>query len=454
MTGGPSFMSAKENIIFFFSDQQRFDTLGCNGQPLDITPNLDNFAKEGVNFTSCFTPQPVCGPARSVLQSGLYPTQTGCFTNRISLPLDTKTLANHLTDAGYNVAYVGKWHLASDKDKNDYRTSSVPPERRGGYNDYWMVADMLEFTSHGYGGYVYDKDGNKVEFDGYRCDCITDLALNYIRDYKDEKPFFLMISHIEPHHQNDRFCYEGPSGSKEKFKDFVRPEDLEEGKGDWQEHYPDYLGCCQSLDYNFGRVVQTLKEKGIYDDTMLIYTSDHGNHFRTLAYEKSPNGGTDDYKRTSFENTIHIPLLIKGRAFMGGKVESKLVSLIDLPKTIMVAAGCDIEEWVQGDALQNMSNDPNWKQEVYVQISESYVGRVVRTNRYKYVVHAPGLNPWETLTTDVWQEKYLFDLEQDPLEKQNLLNHPDFTEIKEDMKARLIRCAQIAGENIVSILPA
>lgn len=444
----------RENIVLFFSDQQRFDTLGCNGQPLDITPNLDQIAKEGVNFTHCYTPQPVCGPARSVLQTGLYPTQTGCFTNRISLPLNIKTLANHLTEAGYNVAYVGKWHLASDKDKNDYRTKPVPPERRGGYNDYWMVSDMLEFTSHGYGGYVYDKDGNKVEFEGYRCDCITDFALDYIRNYDDDKPFFIMISHLEPHHQNDRNRYEGPTGSKEKFADFVKPDDLDYGKGDWEEQYPDYLGCCHSLDYNFGRVVGVLKDKGIYDNTMLIYTSDHGNHFRTLSSEKSPNGGTDDYKRTSFENTIRVPLIIKGKSFSGGKVEDKLVSLIDLPKTIMTAAGCEIEDWVQGDALQNITTDPHWKEEVYVQISESYVGRVVRTKRYKYVIHAPELNPWETMTTDVWHEKYLFDLEKDPLEKHNLINHPDYAEIKEDLKARIIRCAKKAGENIVSILPA
>ena len=217
---------------------------------------------------------------------------------------------------------------------------------------------------------------------------------------------------------------------------------------------PDCLGCCHSLDYNFGRVVRALKDKGIYDQTMLIYASDHGNHFRTLLSEKSPNGGTDDYKRTSFENTIHVPLIIKGKSFSGGKVEDKLVSLIDLPKTIMTAAGCRIEERVQGDALQNIFTDPHWKEEVYVQISESFVGRAVRTERYKYVIHAPDLNPWESMTTDIWQEKCLFDLGKDPLEKHNLLDDPDYASIKEDMKSRLVRCAKKAGENIVSILPA
>ncbi len=104
------------NIVFLFSDQQRFDTLGVNGQPLDVTPYLDELAFEGVNFEQAYTPQPVCGPARSCLQSGLFATETGCFVNGISLPVEQKTIAKSLNEAGYETAYVGKWHLATDKD--------------------------------------------------------------------------------------------------------------------------------------------------------------------------------------------------------------------------------------------------------------------------------------------------------------------------------------------------
>jgi uncharacterized sulfatase len=443
----------KENIVFFFSDQQRYDTLGCNGQSLDVTPNLDRFARESLNFASCYTPQPVCGPARSVLQSGLYATQTGCFTNRIPLPLGINSLALHMRNAGYNVAYVGKWHLASDKGHNDYRTIAVPPERRGGYNGYWMAADMLEFTSHGYGGYVYDRDGNKIEWDGYRCDAVTEFALRFIEDYSEEKPFFLMLSHIEPHHQNDHKCYEGPKGSREKFAGFTVPDDLKGKPGDWAEQYPDYLGCCHSLDENFGRVIDALKTKGIYDDTMVIYSSDHGNHFRSLASEISPNGGTDDYKRNSFENTVHIPLLIKGRLFPRGERSSRLASLLDLPKTIMTAGGCEIEPEIQGRALQEISGAKDWREELYIQISECYTGRAVRTDSYKYVIHAPECDPWKDMTTAIWREKYLFDLKADPLERNNLLRDPSYAGIKEDMKRRMLRCAREAGENFTEILP-
>ncbi len=439
----------KENIVFFFSDQQRFDTLGCNGQPLDITPNIDALAAEGVNFTRAFTPQPVCGPARACLQTGVFPTETGCFRNAVPLPVGRRTLARYMRDAGYNVGYVGKWHLASGSDGPHYETLPVPPERRGGYDGFWYAADVLEFTSHGYGGYVYDKDGNKAEFTGYRTDCITDFAVRFIEEYDEDKPFFLFVSHIEPHHQNDRNSYEGPEGSKEKYDRVTAAPDLKPGEGDWEKWYPDYLGCCNALDRNLGRVVTALRKKGIYDDTMVIYTSDHGCHFKTVN-DRSKTGA-DDYKRNSFENTIHVPLVIKGRNFSGGKTEEHVVSLIDLPPTLIEAAGGTRGNELQGRPLQDIFRGRDWNDEVYIQISESYVGRALRTARYKYVVWAPEKDPWNDSCSDIYAEKYLFDLGKDPLEKHNLLNDSGYADIKRQLKERLAAWAEKAGEGRVAI---
>ncbi len=142
---------SRPNVLFFFSDQQRWDTCGCYGQQLPITPNLDRIAAEGVRFDLAFTCQPVCGPARACLQTGRYATEVGCPTNNIMLPRGEKTIANWLSDAGYQTGYVGKWHLASQDapgGPDDFTTKAVPADRRGGYNDYWMAADVLEFTSH------------------------------------------------------------------------------------------------------------------------------------------------------------------------------------------------------------------------------------------------------------------------------------------------------------------
>lgn len=442
-------IAMKDNIIFFFSDQQRYDTLGCNGQTLCVTPYLDMLAREGVNFKNAFTPQPVCGPARSCLQTGRYATETGCYRNAVSLPLNIPTIARQIKKAGYDVAYVGKWHLASDENENHYETTAVPLERRGGYDGYWRAADVLEFTSHGYDGYVFDEEGNKREFKGYRADCITDFALDYIRDYDKNNPFFLFVSHIEPHHQNDRGDYEGPVGSRERFANFKPPADLSPGIGDWEKFMPDYLGCCASLDENLGRVIQLLKEKGIYDCTTIIYASDHGCHFKNNT--DKVDAGYDDYKRNSYENTIHVPLVIRGREFSGGREEKKLVSLIDLPRTILELAEAEIPSEMQGQSLLDI-NLSDWKKYVYIQISESYVGRAVRTERYKYVVWAPEKDPWKESSGDVYQEKYLFDLQVDPLERNNLLQDPEYAEIKKKMRIMLMEGAYTAREGKICIV--
>ena len=144
------------NIVFYFSDQQRWDTMGCYGQKLNVTPVLDALSREGMLFENAFTCQPVCGPARACLQTGLYAAEAGAHVNHRILPEGADTLARRLIAGGYETAYVGKWHLASCEGSS-YRTVAVPPERRGGYQ-YWMAADALEFTSHGYNGYVFDGD--------------------------------------------------------------------------------------------------------------------------------------------------------------------------------------------------------------------------------------------------------------------------------------------------------
>lgn len=444
--GGCS-MLQKPNIIFFFSDQQRWDTLGCYGQKLPITPNLDKLAEEGTKFEYAFTCQPVCGPARSCLQTGLYATQTGCFTNGIALPQNQKTIAQYFNENGYQTAYIGKWHLATTDAKSEevtgerfnYCTKPVPEELRGGYKDWWMAADVLEFTSHGYDGHVFDKDNNKVEFKGYRTDCITDFALDFIRQRDGEKPFFMFLSHIEPHHQNDRGCYEGPEGSKERFRNYEVPGDLTGTEGDWRENYSDYLGCCERLDYNVGKLVDLLKQEEIYENTVLIYTSDHGCHFRTR------NG---EYKRSCHEGSIRIPMVACGPSFEGGKTIDEIVSLIDIPVTLLSAGGIDTPEHMMGRPLQSLVDESavNWPREAFIQISESQVGRAIRTRKWKYSVKAPGEDGWQHSKSDVYIDEYLYDLENDYHEKNNLVADPQYSQVREQLRQRLIQRMVDAGE--------
>ncbi|HIX06770.1 MAG TPA: sulfatase-like hydrolase/transferase [Candidatus Fournierella pullicola] len=432
------------NIIFYFTDQQRWDTCGCFGQPLNITPNLDRLADSGVKFRNAFSPQPVCGPCRALFQTGRYATDIGCFRNNIMLPPNVKTLANYLEEAGYETAYVGKWHLASDGDfygnnTVDHTTTAVPRELRGGYTGFWRAADVLEFTSHGYDGYVFDENNQRIDFKGYRADCINDMALEFLDTYNGEKPFFMTISQIEPHHQNDRQHYEGPIGSKERFKNFVLPHDLEVLGGNAAEEYPDYLGQCASLDENLGRLVSKLREKGLYDNTVIIYASDHGSHFKTRNKDSHRNGG-DDYKRTCHDSALRVPLVISGGPFNGGLAVDELVSTESLPKTILALAGVDVGSAMIGENLLDVvhKSNPERPNRVFAQISESRVGRCVRTPDFLYSVYAPGKDGGEVPASNVYADDFLYDLRKDPWQLDNVVDSPDYNEVKQELRQYLL----------------
>ena len=437
----------KPNILFFFTDQQRWDTCGCYGQPLDVTPNLDRMAADGVRFENAFTCQPVCGPARSCIQSGLYATETGCFRNSIALPLDQRTIAHGLSDSGYEVGYIGKWHLASTPPDVDYGTRPIPPERRGGYVDHWLASDILEFTSHGYDGHMFDADMNRVDFEGYRVDCVTDFALDYLRTRDGQRPWFLFLSYIEPHHQNDHNCYEGPRGSKEKYRDFVTPGDLVGTAGDWRENYADYLGCINSLDHNLGRIRAELAELGMADNTLIIFTSDHGCHFCTRNSE---------YKRSCHEGCIRIPMIACGPGFGGGDVIGEMTSLIDMAPTVLAAGGADVPPEMRGRPVQQLveGTPAEWRTEVFLQISESQVGRAIRTPRWKYSVTAPGVSGGQVPASDSYVEDFLYDLCADPHERSNLVADPGYAPVREGLRETLIRRMVAAGEPAPRIDPA
>ncbi|MBR4050558.1 MAG: sulfatase-like hydrolase/transferase [Clostridia bacterium] len=426
----------RPNIIFYFSDQQRWDTVTP-----DLTPNLEKLASEGVKFTNSFTCQPVCGPARACLQTGVYATQNKCYWNGIPLPENTKPLAEYFNEAGYDTAYIGKWHLASDRLPGiglHCESTAVPKNKQGGYK-YWRAADVLEFTSHGYDGYVFDGDGNKIDFTGYRADCINDFALEYLDKRDKEKPFFMFVSQLEPHHQNDRHCYEGPKETVENYRDYPIPDDLTFMKGDYKESYPDYIAAINRLDENVGRLVQKLKDIGEYENTVIVYTSDHGSHFKTRNLE---------YKRSCHDSCTHTPLIIFGGGFKGGKIDERLVSLIDLPPTLLKAAGIEIPESYEGNPLQ----DETERDHVFIQISESQVGRAIRTKKYKYSVRALGVG-YVRHSSPVYHEDFLYDLEKDPIEKHNLIKDPAYKQVRKELKQMLIKQMTEVGEKKPLILP-
>lgn len=446
----------RPNILFYFTDQQRWDTLGCMGQPLPVTPCLDALAEDGVCFEQAYSPQPVCGPCRAMFQTGQWATQIGCFRNNLALPENVKTLADYFEESDYETAYVGKWHLASSgildqKPDIDYTVTAIPPERRGGYRGFWRAADVLEFTSHGYDGYVFDEHMNKRTFTGYRADCITDFALEFLNGYDGKRPFFLTVSQIEPHHQNDAGHYQGPIGSKERFADFTLPQDLAALAGNAAEEYPDYLGCCRRLDDNLARLVNKLKSMGIFDDTVIVFASDHGSHFKTRNRDVHLCGG-DDYKRSCHDACLHVPLVIRGPGFSGGRRITGLVSTASLPKTFLAMAGVSAD--MIGEDLHQVADGalPDRENVIFAQISESRVGRCVRTPRYLYSVYAPGKNGGEHPDSDIYADDFLYDMANDPFQLHNLVGDPTYASIRDELEKLLLRKMHEAGERPAKIV--
>ncbi len=430
-------MTTRPNVIVFFTDQQRWDTTGVHGNPLDLTPNFDRMAQAGTHVYNSFTVQPVCGPARSCLQTGMYATQTGCFRNGIPLPTDMQTLAHHFRGAGYSTGYIGKWHLADNSS-----AGPVDAAQRGGY-DYWLASNLLEFTSDAYDMVMYDNDGEAVKLPGYRVDAQTDAVIRYVDEHQRD-PFFLFVSYIEPHHQNHVDDYPPPDGYRDRYTGRWIPADLAALGGSTHAHLGGYFGMVKRLDEALGRLLDALKSLGMDENTIILFTSDHGNHFKTR------NG---EYKRSCHEASIRVPTALYGPGFMGGGQLRHLISLVDLPPTLLDAASIPVPESMAGRSILPLVRKEvtDWPQEVLIQISESQVGRAVRTQRWKYCVNAPDKSGWQDAGSDHYVEQYLYDLLSDPHELTNLVDLESHREVKAVLRERLLRRMAAVGETAPTI---
>ena len=425
------------NIIFYFSDQQRFDTINEK-----VTPNINGMLDESIFFDNCYTCQPVCGPARACIQTGLFASENDCYINGISMDAnDENTLAKCLNKKDYNTSYIGKWHLASDtmgnKPHNNLQTKAIPEELRGGYNDYWLAADCLEFTSDINGGYLFDKDNNRVDFQGVRSDCINDFAIDYIKNYSSEKPFFLMISQLEPHHQNGKNTFQCVAGDDEPFKAYPYPDDLIGLKGDYKAEFAHYLACCNRLDKNFADLIKTVKDKGLWDDSIIIYTSDHGCHFKTRNME---------YKRSAHDASVHIPFIMTGGGLKNldstkkyiGKHFDGFVSLLDMTATILDIANADIPAHYHSKSVIDMLESGKGRDHIFMQISESQLGRAIITDKYTYSVKTPFSFGLTKAKSTFYKEDLLFDNTNDKAQHNNLIKKLNYKQDKKQLKEMLL----------------
>lgn len=433
-------MSTQPNVIVVLTDQQRWDTTGAAGNPLGITPNFDRLADTGTHARLAVTPNPVCGPARAALQTGRYPTANGCHRNDIPLPSGERTLAHHFAAAGYDTGYIGKWHLA--------QSDPVPVAERGGYAS-WLAANTLEFTSRAYRTVVYDDAGEPVLLPGYRSDACVDAAIRFVADHHD-RPFFLFLSLLEPHHQNEVDDYPAPEGYQRRFEGRWLPTDLAALSGHGgtaYRHIGGYLGQIARVDEGLGRLRDALRSLELLDDTIVAFTSDHGCHFKTR------NG---EYKRSPHDASIRVPLAVSGPGFDGGVRIDRPISTVDVAPTLLDAAGIAVPSDMQGTSFLPLVRDPGaeFPAEAYVQVSESECGRAIRTRRWLYFVTDPDADGWDDAAGTRYVESALYDLDHDPHQLNNLAGYPAHRGVCDELRRRLLARLVAAGETAVPIDPA
>jgi arylsulfatase A-like enzyme len=436
------------NVVIYHSDQFRWDFVGANGHNNSVrTPNLDALAEHGTNFNHLVTNQPVCAPSRSILLTGRYATETGVWRNGLGLSQDMPTIATEFRKAGYTANYIGKWHLQAAA-PGDSGRGYVKPEHRGGFNGLFDASNALEASAHPYYGTIWDRDGNEITYkDQYRVDFITDRAEKFLRQ-KQEKPFLLVISQLEPHQQNDMGQPIAPKGFADRYLNATVPGDLRALPGTWQAQLPDYYGCIESIDSSVGRLRKILAEEKLAEDTIFVFVSDHGCHFMTRNQE---------YKRSTHNSSLRVPLLIDGPGFEHGRQISELVGMVDIAPTIMEAAGVPVPSGVKGRSflplLSSAEARQSWPNQQFIQISESMTGRAIRTKQWTYCVADPTGITTEAASAN-YHEYQMYDQGTDPYELVNLAGRKEYKETAATLRDQLRKMMVHAGEADPEIVQA
>ena len=439
----------KPNIVIYHSDQFRWDFLGANGLNSSThTPNLDALAGAGTNFNHAVTNQPVCGPSRSVMLTGRYATETGVWHNGLGLKAELPTIATELRNAGYTANYIGKWHLAAGSAAEGGGRGPVIAEHRGGFLDLWEGSNALEFSSHPYEGTIWDRDNNPITYkDEYRVDFLTDRAEKFLRQ-KQEKPFLLVISQLEPHQQNDLNRMVGPKGSAERFIDAFVPADLRAFPGDWHRQLPDYYGACESIDASVGRLRKVLEEEGHAENTIFVFMSDHGCHFMTRNQE---------YKRSTHNSSLRVPMVFHGPGFESARQIQEVVGIIDLAPTLLDSVGVPIPESMKGKSFFPLVHDAKardaWPNKELVQISESMTGRAIRTKDWTYCVADP-TGATNTAVSTNYHEYQMYDQRNDPHELVNLAGRKEYRQKADELREELKKLIVASGDPEPEMVPA
>ena len=430
----------KPNIIFVFADQLRYQSCGFGGDNSAITPNLDKFANNGINLTQAVSSMPVCSAFRASLLTGKYTTSTGMVINELRMNTNHKSIAHCLTEAGYSTGYIGKWHLYSNQLGNheDVNNSHIPVGAdRLGFDGYWAAYNF----HHTYYGTYYHLNSKKKIFhkkNTYEPDAQTDMAIKYINKYKDNKnPFYLTLSYGTPHdpwEKNNvpKIYYDmfknktlGPSknysNSLDPYGDNWSNEHKTKKKiAEWMRVY---YAMTTNLDWNFGRLISSIEDAGIINNTIIIFTSDHGEMFGAHGRMK---------KNIFYEESIRVPFLIQWRDKLSSGLKlDTLLSTVDIMPTILGLVDVEIPKEVEGTDLSLVLKGERFEEPLFAFLmntgacaiwEDGHEWRAIRDKKYTYAVYRG--------SKDLPRKELFFDNINDPFQLNNLIdNSKYFTQI-------------------------
>lgn len=436
------------NVVLITSDQQRWDSLPCYGLDFMRSPNLDRLAREGIVFEQCYTPSPVCVPARACLLSGQWASTTGVLGNNHGLDTDTPTWPKLLSEAGYLTAAIGKMHFYPWDARNGFQERISAEDKRHTY----LPDDFVKFlrvhglervhptTNPGYFeslGAPVTPLPKKFHVDAY----VGDQAAEWFRRRSDDEPFAVWVSFPGPHDPYDPpeemagLYYDAPIpepiGSRaelarkpraqqraghESLKNSMFRIDPTQATPEqhrrWRAHY---YANITLLDEGIGKILDALEETGQLDRTLIMFTSDHGD---ALGDHGLP------YKGFFYESMAHVPLIVRGPGIAAGRRCPALVSLIDLVPLIYRTCRVESPRTLEGEDISPLLRDPSGSVREVV-FSEIMGRMMVRDARYKYAHYVDG-------------DGELYDLENDPTEERNLANEPEYAAEVARLRALLL----------------
>jgi len=429
----------RPNVIFFMTDDQRWDGMSCTGNPFIETPNMDRLAYEGAIFTNAFVTNSLCGPSRATCLTGKYSHNTGVKVNSGTLPTSQKTFLERARDQGYLAGFVGKWH-----NKNFGRDREL---------DYY-------FGFRGQGKYhdpvIQENNGEEHVYEGWIEDILAGKSIEFIRRAaRKVKPFMLCHWFKTPHQtcepadrHKEFFANKIYPKPKTFYTDYegkpkaVKEADLRIGGNapfsyakDWNEMVRNIYRVLIGVDENLGRILDTLDELGLTENTLVIFTSDNG-------YFLGEHGFFD--KRLMYEPSLRLPLLIRyPKKIKPGTVIDEFALNIDFAPTIMDYAGIPIPKDVDGRSLAPLleGQPVKWRKDFLYEYYEYPRGHKVRphngvrTRRWKYIQYY-----------DFPRQYELYDLENDPEEENNLINDPRYADIVEWLNERLVELRIETGD--------